>query len=374
MTRFAGLSVVTPTHGRRALVAALVESLQAARATAPFETEVLVVDSSDGEDASAIREACERFGAQYIRHEKNNVREKRNLGIRTARFPVVLFVDSDCQATPELLVEHARGYENDQVGGVIGLTRFVGPSSRTWRFIERTSILDAFSYAARMETAPWGPTCNISYRREILDRVGHFDEAFPFRLGSEDVDLGLRVTDSGHPIRSNPAAVVEHTRETWGSIPLIGRRAFRWGRMHYHLMRKHSHRVQVDFPKTAGMLFVVALFAAAAAAIHRRPSLLFLPLVWLVLDLVLEAAFVARSERSPVRDLGDYLGSRMLGLTFETGTLFESLLHATLRPLYEEIYYAQPSPKSTGRIRKIAQIWAGIVSLAAMLPLVTWLI
>jgi hypothetical protein len=95
--------------------------------------------------------------------------------------------------------------------------------------------------------------------------------------------------------------------------------------------------------------------------------------LWLAVDLVLEAAFVSRSEKSRIRDLGAYLGSRMLGLTFETGTLFESLLHATLRPLYQEIYYAPPSPKSTGRTRKIAQIWAGIVALAAMLPFAMWL-
>lgn len=369
-----GISVVTPTHGRRALVTGLVESLQAARAAAPFATEVLIVDSSDDGDADAIRRACEQFDAQYLRHEKNNVREKRNLGIRSSRFPIVLFVDSDCRATPDLLVEHARGYEADPAGGVIGVTRFVGPSSRTWRFIERTSILDAFSYAARMETAPWGPTCNISYRKEILEQLGGFDATFPFRLGSEDVDLGLRVTDSGHPIRCNPVAVVEHTRETWSSIPLIGRRAFRWGRMHYHLMKKHPGRLQVDFPKTIGLFFVIAVFAAAAAVIHGRPALLSLPLAWLALDLVLEAILVARTAESRLRDLGAYLGARLLGLTFETGALFESVTHGSLRPLYEEIYYAPPSPKSTGRTRKIAQIWAGILALAAMLPLVAWLV
>jgi GT2 family glycosyltransferase len=355
------------------LVAALLESFAAAREATPFEVEVLIVDSSEAEDANAIRQACERFHAQYLRHEANNVREKRNVGIRSSRFPTVLFVDSDCKAAPDLFVEHARGYENDHAGGVIGVTQFVGPSSRTWRFIERTSILDAFSYAARMETAPWGPTCNISYRREVLDQVGHFDEAFPFRLGSEDVDLGLRVTDSGHPIRSNPAAVVEHTRETWNSIPLIARRAFRWGRMHHHLMKKHPHRVQYDFPKTIGLFFVITIFALVTAAIHLRPLLLLVPLPWLALDLLLETVLVARSAESRPRDVGAYLGARMLGLTFEAGTLFESLLDGSLRPLYEEIYYAPPSPRSAGRSRKIAQIWAGILSLAAMLPLVTWL-
>jgi glycosyltransferase involved in cell wall biosynthesis len=369
---FKGVSVVTPTHGRRSLVAALLESLQAARAAAGVESEVIIVDSSEGEDAQLILEDCERFHASYIRHPANNVRQKRNVGIRTARFPIVLFMDSDCTASPDLLVEHARSHMND-VGGVIGVTRFVGDSSQTWRLIERTSVLDSFSCAERMETVPWGPTCNISYRKEILEEVGGFDESFPFRLGGDDVDLGLRVTDAKHPIRCNPKAVVEHTRETWSSLWLIGRRLFRWGRMHHHLMNKHPGRVLNDFPKTMGLLFVLGITMAAMSGVYRRPVLLLLPLLWLALDLLLEAAVLSRMTGERLRDYGTFLGARLLGLTFELGTLVEAGLRGSLRPLYKEIYYAPPAPQGTGRNRRVVQVWAGVLALVALLPFAAWL-
>lgn len=364
-----GLSVVTPTHGRRDLVAALLESLQVAQAAAGVESEVLIIDSSGGEDAFSIQKACAQFGAQYIPHSVNNVRQKRNLGIRTARFPVVLFVDSDCIASPDLLMEHARSH-GPGVGGVIGVTRFAGKASRIWRVIERTSTLDSFSYAERMETAPWGPTCNISYRKDVLEQVGGFDESFPFRLGGDDVDLGLRVTDAGHPIRCNPKALVEHTRETWSSVTLIGRRLFRWGRMHYHLMNKHPGRLLFDFPKTVGLFVVLVIALGATATLQKRPVLLLLPFVWLALDLSLEAVLLSRMTRDRLRDAGAFLGARLLGLTFELGTVVEGMRHGSLRPFCQEIHYAPPSPRSTGRDRRVVQVWAALLALVILLPIV----
>lgn len=362
-----GISGVIPTHGRRGLVAALLESLQAARSAADVECEVLIVDSSGEEDARAIREACERFGARYLPYPVNNVRQKRNFGIREARFPVVLFVDSDCTVSPDLLVEHARGYR-DGAGGVVGVTRFVGTANRTWRLIEKASVLDSFSYAARLETAPWGPTCNISYRKDVLEQVHGFDESFPFRLGGDDVDLGLRVTDAGHAIRCNPRAVVEHTRETWSDLRLIGRRLFRWGRMHHHLMLKHPQRRLLDFPKTMGVFFLLALALMASALIGLRPWLLLLLPLWLALDLLLEAAFLLRLSAKGRGGFGTHLGGRLLGLLFELGTLIEGARHGSLRPFYQEIYYAPPSPNSSGRSRRAVQVWASLLALLVLLP------
>jgi len=362
-----GISVVTPTHGRRHLVATLLESLQAARIGADMQSEVLIVDSSGEEDARVIQEACEKLDVRYLSHPVNNVREKRNLGVREARFPVVLFVDSDCTVSPDLLIEHARGYR-DGVGGVVGVTRFVGPANRTWRLIEKTSVLDSFSYAARMETAPWGPTCNISYRKDVLEQVHGFDESFPFRLGGDDVDLGLRVTDAGHAIRCNPAAVVEHTRETWSDLRLIGRRLFRWGRMHHHLMLKHPQRRLIDFPKTMGVFFLLALALMASALIGLRPWLLLLLPLWLALDLLLEAAFLSRLSAEGRRGFGAHLGGRLLGLLFELGTLIEGARHGSMRPFYQEIYYAPPSPNSSGRSRRAVQVWASLLALLVLLP------
>lgn len=55
---------------------------------------------------------------------------KRNVGAREAKYDIVLFLDSDCIATPNLLNEHYKMYTDDHVGAVAGLLEFVGED--TW--------------------------------------------------------------------------------------------------------------------------------------------------------------------------------------------------------------------------------------------------
>jgi cellulose synthase/poly-beta-1,6-N-acetylglucosamine synthase-like glycosyltransferase len=57
--------------------------------------------------------------------------------------------------------------------------------------------------------------CNMGYRREILERVGGFDEAFR-RPWGEDTDLGWRAVGSGGTTAWAPGALVWHRVETTG--------------------------------------------------------------------------------------------------------------------------------------------------------------
>lgn len=364
-----GLSIITATHGRSQLVRRLLESLAAERRSVDFPVEAILVDSSPPEEASAIRAACDQLQAVYRHHPRNNVREKRNLAVALSQYDGILFIDSDCEAQPGLLREHFQSLRTgDPVGGVIGVTRFVGPDTPIFRVIEKSSLLDAFSYAQRHAVVPWGPTCNIAYRKAVLADVGLFDESFPFRLGGDDTDLGLRVTDKGYPIVANPRAVVTHTKTTWNGPRLIATRVFRWGRMHFHLMRKHPARVYYDFPTLSGVLAVLCLLALALA-VSVSWVLLLLPLLWLVVELLLESLIITRLLTYPLPQLPYLLAARLLSLLFECGTLLEAVRHGSALPLVKEISYTPPALE--GRYRRVAQVWAMILTLLAISFLVT---
>lgn len=366
-----GISVVTPTHGRNEMISFLLESLKIAGEIVDLPCEFLVIDSSENGDSEFIQNICAEHGAVYVRHDVNNVRRKRNLGIEKAKYSTVLFVDSDCVAAPDLIKEHLEAYE-EGVGGVIGLTKFVGETSHVWRLIEKTSVLDSFSYAQSMETAPWGPTCNISYRKNVLEQIGKFDASFPFRLGGDDVDLGLRVTDSGYKIKCNPKAVVEHDKETWNSLKLIGQRLFRWGRMHHYLILKHKDRNMMDLPKTMSLFFILFVVSLPAAIFARTALFFLLPFIWLVLNLLTETLLMSRQSKIGLKDLVYLWGARILGLIFEAGILFESLKTGKLKSFYTEIYYAPPSSNSPGRNKRLIQIWSNFIALIGLLVLVSW--
>lgn len=363
-----GLTIITATHGRSELVRLLLQSLAADRQSVDFPVEVILVDSSAADEASSIAAACREFQATYQHYPRNNVREKRNLAVTLSQYDGILFIDSDCAAEPGLLHEHYQSlHKGGPVGGVIGVTKFVGADSHTFRVIEKTSLLDAFSYAERDTVVPWGPTCNISYRKNILTGLGLFDESFPFRLGGDDTDLGLRVTDSGHPIVANPRAVVTHTKTTWNSPSLITSRVLRWGRMHFHLMHKHSDRVYYDFPTLSG-IFIAFFFLSLILTYFFGGWLLLLPILWLVVELLIESLLIAQLLRYPFRQLPYLFAARLLSLLFESGTLIEAARHRSALPLMKEISYTPPSLE--GRYRRLAQVWAMILALLLIMGLV----
>jgi len=349
------ISVVIPTHGRYDLLVLLFKSLRAAKERFQRPVEVFIIDSSPSMTAERIEALCAESSACYI-HHRNNVREKRNLGIELAWSPVVLFVDSDCVLNPIMFLEHYQSYDNDSIAGVIGVTRFVGKSSHIWRIIAKTSFLDAFTYAERLEFAPWGPTCNISYRKDMLEALGKFDTNFPFRLGGDDTDLGLRVTAAGYKIKCNPQAIVEHTRETWSGIGPIGRRVFRWGRMHFHMMRKHPSRMHTNPPTVPGVFLLLVLLFAPLGLVGQSAVWAAIPFVWLFLDLILESLLIGHRQGKQPMELFYTLGSRILALIFQVGTVLEGIKNSSLTPLYKDVSYTPPSLE--GRRRGIAQIWA----------------
>ena len=72
-------SIVIPTWNRSELVDALLESLYKERNRyEKGETEVLIVDSSQGEEQKSIVQSCEKYDAVYISGD-DSVRKKRNL-------------------------------------------------------------------------------------------------------------------------------------------------------------------------------------------------------------------------------------------------------------------------------------------------------
>jgi glycosyltransferase involved in cell wall biosynthesis len=93
---------VTPVHDLGEMVSRLLASLSEAIETfvqAGGSADVVLVDSSVGPEAWRIEALAEAHGEHVLR-TANDVRHKRNQGIRNARGDIVLFVDSDCDADP----------------------------------------------------------------------------------------------------------------------------------------------------------------------------------------------------------------------------------------------------------------------------------
>ncbi|HEY1832662.1 MAG TPA: glycosyltransferase family A protein [Acidimicrobiales bacterium] len=195
------LSVVVPTYNRAAQMVRLLEALDAQLVGERFE--VIVVDDASTDDT------VKRLEADRQRHPYHLVvlgsdgnggpARARNRGWNFARGDVIAFVDDDCVPTPNWLGSLSSGLDEADVA--IGQTR--PPESQLADIGPFSALLDIghnYSYS----------TCNIAYRRSVLEQTGGFD-AFVFsHVNGEDTDLGLRAMALGARETYVPDALVLH--------------------------------------------------------------------------------------------------------------------------------------------------------------------
>ena len=183
---------------------------------------LFVVDngSRDGSAEAILRELP---GATLVRSERNlGFAGGANLGIRralAAGAELVLLLNSDARVEPGCLERLAGAIRRDPALGIVGpailsegepertLSLGLSFSSRSGRFRERRSGRGlARPGASRRVDAVSG--CAMLVRRELLEQVGLFDEAYFF--GFEDVELCLRAGAAGFRCELVPEAVVRH--------------------------------------------------------------------------------------------------------------------------------------------------------------------
>lgn len=195
------VSVVVSFHNEGAALRKCLPSLLSQ--TYPHEKyEIILVDdgSNDGsaeEISQFVRSNSPRI--RILRQPDRGPAAGRNLGIRNAQGSITLFTDPDCLADNDWIFQHVRHYASPQVGGVEGYVK------TDW---------DQLLYPIRVAPAGFRyVTCNISYRRETLEKVGFFDENFRYR---EDDDLAYTVMEAGWEIISERNAVIYHPVKNQG--------------------------------------------------------------------------------------------------------------------------------------------------------------
>lgn len=329
-------SIVIPTWNRSELVQELLSSLFEDRKDyTGGKTEVLVVDSSIGEEQAVIQKACQDFDARYIEGD-SSVRKKRNLGIWTAQYDMILFIDSDVKVKKGLLASYEKAWEHYRktypgmkIGGILGYTEFTGKRSFWWRMLEQTSLVNSFSFAKLYPFQSWTIGNNVSYRKDVLFEIGLFEENFPFRLGGDDLDLSYRVTKAGYRIGSCPEAVTFHSRKTWNNAHAIHDRAKRWGTMEWYINKRHPELDRRVIPKNYVLMTPVILLSLLLTALTGNSVPLFTALVWLLFEIVFSylKCLLGGHPTDPVC----FFGARIIEAQYEFYRIKMSLSKKSLR-------------------------------------------
>jgi hypothetical protein len=189
------ISVITPTRNRAALLEQTLDSV-AAQTLAAWEH--LVID--DGSDDSTAQLMAARTTADprvsYIVRQSPAAGANvcRNIGIRTARAPLVVLLDSDDLLEPHCLERRvatmSRNVDLDFVTFQSGV--FQARIGDLGRVLDDQLVGDDLCRFLYFE-APWIIT-SPTWRRETLLKLGLFDEAL---LSWQDIELHVRALTAG---------------------------------------------------------------------------------------------------------------------------------------------------------------------------------
>ena len=333
-------SVVIPTWNRSELVDALLESLYKDRMNyMQGKTEVLVVDSSKDEERTNIMSSCEKYDAIYVEGE-DSVRKKRNKGIRLSKYEYILFIDSDVTVEEGIFNEYVEAYKNPykvKLGGVLGYTEFVGKKSFWWKMLERTSLVNSFSFARNYPFHSWTIGNNVSLKKTVLEEIGMFEENFPFKLGGDDLDMTYRVTKAGYMIGSAPNAVTYHSRKTWNNYKAVHDRAKRWGTMENFIVDRHPELYKKVIPKNYILETFVLLFMGILSLILKNWLPIMIAISWIIINWIIDYVIDVKKKGFclPIY----YFGAQLIQSQYEFYRILGSLKNGSLGALYKGMVF-----------------------------------
>ena len=183
------------------------------------ESEIFLVDN--GSDKEPIDELSKEFPTiHYIRSERNlGFAGGTNLGLRTALetdAQSFLIINNDTKAAPTMLSELKNALFTEDSGLTAPLIYYYDSPQEIWSSGGKINpcLLMPLDSHSRNETlhAPversFVSGCCCLIKRELLEKVGLFDERF--FLYFEDLDFSMRVNKAGFKMMIIPSAKLYH--------------------------------------------------------------------------------------------------------------------------------------------------------------------
>lgn len=212
------LSVIIPTFNRAESLKRLLRSLDALECPDPFLFEVSVIDngSSDGTQIMLREQKAQpsRFSLEVLEEKARGKARALNRGLVSSRGRIVLVIDDDVVAHPQCLAKHLECYQTTDFDAVQG--RILPGVDAEGRLADpkrlREYNIPVVDYGDEVREIRGLTGTNMSFKREVLERVGFFDTRLgPGAAGfSEDTEFSMRIREAGFKIGYTPHAVVYH--------------------------------------------------------------------------------------------------------------------------------------------------------------------
>ena len=207
------VSILICSRERRKELESLVIELK--RMDTSFSYEIVIVEETDCN--SPID------GVHYVGHPlaDRGIAYARNLALAHARGSFIVFIDDDCAISEHWLDELLEPFKDASIIGVQGGVR-VPPTSNAVGWAESLlgfpggGIRRIFDSCGRIKKTREISTLNCAYRKEIIERIGGFDDRLKY--GGEDYLIAKQACDHGCCVFVPNALVIHRPRGSFAHI------------------------------------------------------------------------------------------------------------------------------------------------------------
>jgi GT2 family glycosyltransferase len=222
-------SVVIPTYKRYEDLEKCLSSFKRLDYDDEYEI-VVIVNGCDDEEK--IRIIVNKYNSLPIRaffyREKLGAAGAKNKGIEKASGDVIVFIDDDVEVSANWLTELVNCYKDDvgAVGGSEVKLYKKGFMHKIWlwrrgnmtgKILRTGEVISNFSPDKNdTEEVDCLPGANMSIRKDVLDKIGGYDEFYGGTGYREETDFGPRIKKLGYKIIFNPKAKVLHKESNVG--------------------------------------------------------------------------------------------------------------------------------------------------------------
>ena len=227
---------------------------------------ILVDDGSTDGTVDLAKKNCDTI--RVFNNHCRSISANRNIGWRAARGRYVAFIDADCVAGSNWLVELLQVLEdNSQDDQAVAVGGPNCPPKNVSRFYDCLAIvLDTVIGSGgstqgkvhkKHQEVPHLPGLNVLFKKDALEAVDGYDEAFA--LVGEDADLCKRLIDQGYTLHYTPNAKVDHfqrnTLKSWASNMCS------YGRGRRYLIRRHPGMKSLPYWTSCLALLLLPLYS-----------------------------------------------------------------------------------------------------------------
>lgn len=220
MTESNKVSVIVITFNRVKLLKKCIRSLNNQNSDKKFYEIIVINDGSTDGTEKLVKDLKKKYNnLKYFCQTHKGYAHARNFGIKESSGEIIAFIDDDCIAKKDWVKNIYDSHKNNKEFYVIG--------GRTKAFIRKnkynlikeqcSSFYIMRQILSQKKLNKWKgknvlydlPTCNLSFKKKIFNKIGYFDTSHPF-VSWEDNELNWRLYKKGHPILYNPNMIVKH--------------------------------------------------------------------------------------------------------------------------------------------------------------------